>query len=115
MDSTMPDSSQAPAPIAGPSSTNDPANAQSGPVALIIAGAVVLCLMAMATSCAAGASSLIFRYLSAYSSSSPSSALGNSYGDGYGYNDEYGYGDNGYGEHGLGSNSGSDEYWYPIH
>ncbi len=114
MDDTMA-GTETPAPIVGPSSTNDPRNAKSGPVALIIAGAVVLCLMAAATSCAAGLSGLIYRYLSSYESySSSSSGLGN----GYGYNDEYGLGDgsgsNGYGSSGLGSNSGSDEYWYPI-
>ena len=125
MDDTMA-GTEAPAPIVGPSSTNDPRNAKSGPMALIIAGAVVLCLMAAATNCAAGLSGLIYRYLSSYESySSSSSGLGNGYSDGhsdgygYGYNDEYGLGDgsgsNRYGSNGLGSNSGSDEYWYPIH
>lgn len=123
MDDTMA-STEAPAPIVGPSSTNDPRNAKSGPMALIIAGAVVLCLMTAATSCAAGLSGLIYRYLSSYESyNSSSSGLGNGYSDGhsdsYGYNDEYGLGDgsgsNRYGSNGLGSNSGSDEYWYPIH
>ena len=100
---------QGPVYANGPSSTNDPDNAQSGPIALIIAAAVVLCLMAAGSTITAILGHLIIQE---YESSS-SSSLGLDSGDGY-YD---GYGDQGYGDQGYGFSSGSgssDEYWYPI-
>ena len=95
---------QSPAYANGPSSTNDPGNAQSGPISLIIAAAVVLCLMAAGSTIAAVLGQLAVKSYSSYSSSSQGLD------DGYGYNN--GYGDQSYG-YGSGSGS-SDEYWYPI-
>lgn len=84
----MSDDFQTEKPLSGPSSTNDPANADSGPAALIIAAAIVVSLMLGASAAASSVTGLIIHILASETTSGQS----------------------------LGGSSGSPagEYWYPI-